>query len=89
MRLSDAIRELIKTPDRELRSLVDQILARLRDVAPEHASRVDTEYVPSIPRLEGDWWVPEDIDAPPTAERATRSPAMFAREEVDRVLRDF
>jgi hypothetical protein len=37
--------------------------------------------------LDDPWWVPEDIAAPPTTERVTPAPAIFTREEVDRVLR--
>ncbi len=43
------------------------------------------------PRAEpGDrrWWVPEDIDAPPSAERVTELPGDFTRADVGRVLAD-
>jgi hypothetical protein len=34
------------------------------------------------------WWVPEDLAAPPSTERATAVSTQFNREDVDRVLRD-
>jgi hypothetical protein len=34
------------------------------------------------------WWVPHDLDAPPSTEPVTRERLGFTRDDVDRVLAD-
>ena len=85
-RLINTTRQLSRTPNPDLRSLVEQILSRLWDVAPDYAARLASEEVGAAPA--DHWWVPEDIPAPPTTERVTGAAPIFTREDVDLVLKD-
>jgi hypothetical protein len=86
-RLVDTARQLIRAPDPSVRSLGEQIVARLGAVAPGHAVQLGSPEALGAPP-EDRWWVPEDIAAPPTTERVTPAPSIFTREDVDLVLRD-
>jgi len=81
----EALTKLMDSADHDLRSLVQQILARVRDLAPPSVALDDAIQAP--PRADR-WWVPEDIGAPPTTERVSPTPPLFTREDVDSVLRD-
>jgi hypothetical protein len=75
----------------ELRPLSESVLARIEDLIPDlawgaHSAREISRLVAGLGRKR--WWVPEDIPAPPSTERATALPTQFNREDVDRVLRD-
>jgi hypothetical protein len=84
-RLIEASTQLMQAPEADLRSLAAQILARLRDVAPDYAARFESEDAqPGEQR----WWVPEDIAAPPTTERVTAAAPLFTRDDVALVLKD-
>ena len=74
--------------DEDLRPLAENVLARIERVpAPGLAS--DVHSARAISRIgRRRWWVPEDIPAPPSTERATSSPGEFNREDVYRVLSD-
>ena len=87
-RLVNTARQLIRTPDRDLRSLVAQILSRLWDVAPDYAAQLASKETAAAPEPADDWWVPEDIPAPPTTERVTGEAPVITREDVDLVLKD-
>lgn len=87
--LIDAIRQLLaRAPNHELRSLAEQLLSRLWEVAPDYAARLAGDEAVGAPPLEDRWWVPEDIAAPPTTERVAPTTPLFTREEVDLVLKD-
>ena len=64
-----------------------QILDRLNDLLPQSAIWADLKPARSSP-IEDRWWTPHDIDAIPTTERVTPTPAMFTRDEIDEVLSD-
>ena len=81
-RLVRAVAKLMHRADQDLRALAQQILARVRDLAPALVPVVEA------PRPDDRWWAPEDIAAPPTTERVTPAPPLFTREDVDSVLRD-
>lgn len=81
-RLVRAVAKLVHSADQDLRALAQQILARVRDLAPAFVPVVEA------PRPDDRWWAPEDIAAPPTTERVTPAPPLFTREDVDSVLRD-
>ena len=87
-RLVNTTRQLSRTPDRDLRSLVAQILSRLWDVAPDYAVQLASKETAAAPEPADDWWVPEDIPAPPTTERVTGEAPLITREDVDLVLKD-
>jgi hypothetical protein len=87
-RLVAAMGTLADTPDRDLRSLVEQVLARLRDLAPTRDAATAAKRAMRAPRPDDRWWVPEDIVAPPTTERIAPTPPLFTREDVDFVLQD-
>jgi hypothetical protein len=81
-RLVAAVAKVMGSADHDLRALAQQILARLRYLAPALVPLEDA------PRPADRWWVPEDIAAPPTTQRVTPAPPLFTREDVDSVLRD-
>jgi hypothetical protein len=75
----------------ELRPLSESVLARIEAVIPDlawgaHSAREISRLVEGLGRKR--WWVPEDLAAPPSTERATAVSTQFNREDVDRVLRD-
>jgi hypothetical protein len=89
LRLSESASKLIGAGgDRELRSLAEQIVARLRDLLPESAIWVGLNRALRTAVADERWWVPQDIDTPPSTERVTLTPAIFTRAEVDQVLSD-
>lgn len=87
-RLIDATTQLLQARDADLRSLAAQILSRLRDVAPDHATRLASDEALAASAPQDPWWVPEDIAAPPTTERITAAAPLFTREDVALVLKD-
>ena len=75
----------------ELRPLSERVLARIEAVIPDlawgaHSAREISRLVEGLGRKR--WWVPEDLAAPPSTERATAVSTQFNRDDVDRVLRD-
>jgi hypothetical protein len=88
-RVIDAITQHhIRAPNRDLRSLAEQLLSRLWELAPDYAERLAGDETVAAPPPEDCWWVPEDIAAPPTTERVTPTAPLFTREDVDLVLKD-
>jgi hypothetical protein len=67
----------------ESADLAASIVAHLFEVAPAH---VEDLRLPA--RDDEPWWVPEDIAAPPSADRIAEVPAGFSRADVARVLSD-
>jgi hypothetical protein len=88
IRLSESATKLINAADRDLRSLAEQIVARLSDLVPDSTIWVGINYALRTPVAAERWWVPEDIDAPPTTDRVAPTAPMFTRDEVDQVLSD-
>jgi hypothetical protein len=92
----DLLERLIATltrtlTDEDLRPESESVLARIERLFPglardAHSAREIGRLVERVARMR--WWVPEDIAAPPSTERATASAPHFHREDVDRVLRD-
>ncbi|MBV8944448.1 MAG: hypothetical protein JOZ95_03445, partial [Solirubrobacterales bacterium] len=81
--------ELGEIADRELRALSESMLRRVRSLSPMYRDLVRT----TLTRLQDKpadvrWWVPQDIDAPPSTEPVTQARIGFTREGVDRVLAD-
>ena len=81
--------ELGEVEDPELAGLAENLLRRIRELSPRHHGLARTTLIklqskPSDER----WWVPQDIDAPPSTERVTREPTGFTRDDVRRVLAD-
>jgi hypothetical protein len=72
----------------DLRSLAAQVLARLRDVAPDYAKELRGDDTPAASPPQARWWVPEDSAGPPTTERVTAAAPLFTRHDVDLVLND-
>jgi hypothetical protein len=86
-RLIDALTTIA---DDELRPLAESILARIEELAPDHAYRV-RGAIQDVRRSSADerrWWVPEDIPGPPSTERVESGQVEFTRADVDRVLTD-
>ena len=87
-RLIDATRQLLQHREADLRSLAAQILSRLRDVAPDHATQPESDEALATAAPQDPWWVPEDIAAPPTTERITTAQRPFTHKDVALVLKD-
>jgi hypothetical protein len=87
-RLAESATQHTYAGDRELSALARQILTRLHDLLPESAIWGSVRNPARESLAEDRWWVPEDIDAPPTRERVNPTPPIFTRDEIDEVLSD-
>ena len=74
-----------REPDRA--ALAAQILERLHDLL-EDSEIWDDLRPPRRSAIEDRWWTPQDIEAIPTTERVTPTPAIFTHDEIDHVLND-
>lgn len=72
----------------DLRPLLESILARIGEVAPWYGGIAPHVLAAPADPEEREWWVPEDLDAPPSAEPVERSMRGFTRRHVERVLSD-
>jgi hypothetical protein len=81
--------ELGEVADPELRPLAENMLRRIRELAPEYRdlARTTLKRLTTKPDDER-WWVPHDIDAPPTTEPVAHEKIGFSRDDVERVLAD-
>ncbi len=86
--LISALNDAVRAPDTDLRSLVEQIGARLSELVPLYAGQLRSEEALAGPLPEDRWWIPEDISAPPTTERVAPGTSGFTREDVELVLED-
>jgi hypothetical protein len=81
--------ELGSISDPELRPLAENVLQRIRELSPEYRDLARTTLTRLNTRpVEERWWVPQDIDAPPTTEPVAHERVGFTREDVERVLAD-
>jgi hypothetical protein len=81
--------ELGSISDPELRPLAENVLQRIRELSPEYRDLARTTLTRLNTRqVKERWWVPQDIDAPPTTEPVARERLGFTREDVERVLAD-
>ena len=81
--------ELGEVTDPDLAALSETLLRRIRELSPKHRDLART----TLTRLRANpseerWWVPHDIDKPPTTEPVARERIGFTRADVDRVLAD-
>jgi hypothetical protein len=76
--------------DARSRPLVESVLARIQELAPEYigVAKLMLTIIDTRARNDGRWWVPEDIAAPPSSERVSSATSGFSRHDVDRVLSD-
>jgi hypothetical protein len=81
--------ELGEVSDPDLTALAESLLARIRELSPRHRglARTTLMMLQSKPADER-WWVPADIDAPPSTEPVSHERTGFTREDVSRVLAD-
>lgn len=79
--------DVIADPDGA--GLAESLLRRIRELSPRHhgLARTTLMKLQSKPADER-WWVPQDIDAPPSREPVSRERIGFTREDVSRVLAD-
>ncbi|MEA2299386.1 MAG: hypothetical protein QOF77_2322 [Solirubrobacteraceae bacterium] len=86
-----AARRLAEDPDPETRLLAEHVLRRLRRVAPAPAPAGSARPAAEA-GLRGvedaAWWVPEDIEAPPSTDPVSSRPAGLTCQQLDRVLSD-
>jgi hypothetical protein len=82
--------ELGTVRDAQLRPLAETMLARIRELSPAYREFARTTWtlLNATPAAERRWWVPRDLDAPPTTEPVSHERIGFTREDVDRVLAD-
>ena len=81
--------ELGEITDPGLRPLAENMVRRIRELSPAYGdlARSTLRRLTTNPPDER-WWVPQDIDAPPTTELAAHEKLGFTREDVERVLAD-
>jgi hypothetical protein len=81
--------ELGELDDPDLRVLAEKMLRRIRELSPTYRDLART----TLSRLKAKpvderWWIPTDIDAPPTTEPVLQEKTGFTRNDVARVLAD-
>ncbi len=81
--------ELGETSDPDLKPVAETLLGRIRELSPLHGgfARTTLRRLKEKPSDER-WFVPHDIDAPPTTEPVARERIGFTRADVERVLAD-
>ncbi|HET6868859.1 MAG TPA: hypothetical protein VFH80_23305 [Solirubrobacteraceae bacterium] len=81
--------ELGEITDPDVAGLAASLLRRIRELSPRHhgLARTTLMKLQSQPADER-WWVPQDIDAPPSREPVSRGRIGFTRDDVSRVLAD-
>jgi hypothetical protein len=81
--------EVGETGEPELAGLAQALLRRIWELSPRHHGLARTTLIKlqSKPADER-WWVPTDIDAPPSTEPVSHERIGFTREDVSRVLAD-
>jgi hypothetical protein len=81
--------ELGEIADPELAPVAESLLRRIRELSPRHhgLARTNLMKLQSQP-VDRRWWVPHDIDAPPTTEPVAHERIGFTRADVGRVLAD-
>jgi hypothetical protein len=83
--------ELGEISDPDLAGLAENLLRRIRELSPRHhvagLARTTLIKLQSNP-VDERWWVPADIDAPPSTEPVSHHRTGFTREDVSRVLAD-
>jgi conflict system STAND superfamily ATPase len=81
--------ELGEVADPDLAGLAENLLRRIRELSPRHHGLARTTLIKLQSRPPDQrWWVPQDIDAPPSTEPVSHDRIGFTREDVGRVLAD-
>jgi hypothetical protein len=81
--------ELGEVSDPELAGLAETLLRRIRELSPRHHGLARRTLIRLQSQLtEERWWVPQDIDAPPSVEPVSQARTGFTRDDVLRVLAD-
>jgi hypothetical protein len=81
--------ELGEIADPDLRILAEKMLRRIRELSPTYRGLARTTLTRLRAKPADDrWWVPEDIEAPPTTEPVVHERIGFTRQDVERVLAD-
>ncbi len=81
------IASIARNTDPDMGPLIEAILERIQRLVPRHGDAADLALLKGELR-KSDWWTPEDITAPPTQELVQRTPSVFTRADVVRVLAD-
>jgi hypothetical protein len=81
--------ELGEIGDPNLAGLAENLLRRIRELSPRHhgLARTTLMKLQAKPADER-WWVPQDIDTPPSTEPVSHGRGGFTRADVGRVLAD-
>lgn len=81
--------ELGGVRDAQLRPLAETMLRRIRELSPAYRDFVRATLT-SLKATQTDtrWWVPHDLDTPPSTEPVAHERLRFTRADVDRVLAD-
>ncbi|HEY5198573.1 MAG TPA: hypothetical protein VIJ51_16245 [Solirubrobacteraceae bacterium] len=78
-------------PDEQLCALAETVVTRIRSLVPAFTTatgRARAKLALDAAVRRDQWWIPADLDAPPTDEPANRPREHFDAEDVARVLRD-
>ncbi len=81
--------ELGEIGDPDLKPEAETLLGRIRELSPLHGGVARTTLIMLKAKPPDErWWVPHDIDAPPSREPVAHEPIGFTRADVNRVLAD-
>jgi hypothetical protein len=81
--------DLGEIADPDLKGLAENLLRRIRELSPQHHGLARTTLMKLQSKTTDErWWVPQDIDSPPSREPVSEERIGFTREDVSRVLAD-
>lgn len=89
--LAHLAQTLQRTIDQDTRSMAESVLSRIQELASGLAYVAARDALRTITHQSSsdqEWWIPEDIPAPPSSDPVSPGPIEFTREDVDRVLTD-
>lgn len=89
--LAHLAQTLQRTIDQDTRSMAESVLSRIQELASGLAYGAARDALRTITHQSSsdqEWWIPEDIPAPPSSDPVSPGPIEFTREDVDRVLTD-
>jgi hypothetical protein len=86
--LAQLVADLQRHATPETGPIIDGVLRRIRDLTTGSVATDAQDAIDAAADRQSDWFIPEDIDSPPSDERVSTQRGDFSRDDVDRVLAD-